>query len=250
MHVLITRPHDDGVALQAKLRALDILSTLAPTQALQFEKLSSLDLDNVQACVVTSRNGLKSVAHNALVERLSSKALYTVGSATADYAKTLGLTSVRIGPGTAKGLAEQIIKECDPKKGSILYIAGAHLAFDLKTALEVAGFTVREETAYRAEPVSCFPEPAIHALRDNKINAVILMSARSAASFAALVKHHNLTKATSRLHYFCLSSSVKDSLVSALPDVRQDCLLVAHRPNTEELLALITRFAANYRQIS
>jgi len=248
MHVLITRPHDDGVALQAKLHALNIQSTLAPTLTLQFEDLSHLDLTNVQACVATSRNGLKSVEHNALVDKMASRTLYTVGPATADYAKSLGLANVRTGPGTAKGLANQIVKECDPKRGTILHIAGAHLAFDLKAALEACDFNVREETAYRAEPTKRFPEPALQALSANNVNAVILMSARSATCFASLIAHHNLVEVTSRLQYFCLSASVKDSLLSALPDVHQDGLLVAHRPNTEELLALVTRFAANCRQ--
>ena len=115
----------------------------------------------------------------------------------------------------------------------------------LKPHLEAADFKVREETAYRAEPAQRFPDQAVQALCDNNVNAVILMSARSAMSFANLVTHHNLIEVTSRLHYFCLSDSVKESLRSALPDVHQDGLLVAHRPNTEELLALITRFAAN-----
>ncbi len=248
MHVLITRPYDDGVALQARLNTVDIQSTLAPSLTLEFEDLSDLDADDVQALVVTSRNGLRSLEHNRLIEKLSSKVLFTVGSATADYATALGFTSVRSGPGTAKGLGEQIVKACNPDKGTILHVAGAHLAFDLKAALEAGRFTVREKTAYRALRARCFPEPAITALNEKKVNGVILMSARSAGSFAQLVKQHNLTQITSRLHYFCLSSSVKDSLVAALPDVQETCLLVAHRPNTEELLALIARFAANYRQ--
>lgn len=247
MHVLITRPHDDAVVLQDKLRALNITSTLAPTLTLTFEDLSNLNFDSAQAIVVTSRNGLRSIEHSGLVENLRSKPVYTVGSATADYANAAGFGDVRTGPGTAKGLCQQIAKECDPEQGTIVHVAGAHLAFDLKAALGRLGFSVREITAYHARLASSLPEPAVAALKTNKVNSVILMSARSAQSFADLVKQHKLTQVTSQLHYFCLSSAVKDSLSQALPDIDQNCLLVADHPNTEELLALITRFAANYR---
>lgn len=246
MHVLITRPYDDGVALKTQLESRNIASTLAPTLTLSFETLADLDLAGVRAIVVTSRNGLRSLEHNRLIDHLSGHRLYTVGSATADYAHALGFRSVRIGPGTAEGLSKQIVEECDPANGAIIHIAGAHLAFDLKQSLEASGFEVREMTAYRAEPVQRFPESALSALNAKTVNAVILMSARSATAYATLVEHHALAQTISGLHYFCLSSSVQDALVRALPDIKEHCLSVADRPNTEELLALVTRFAAHY----
>ena len=250
MHLLITRPEDDARSLQTKLNALGIESSIAPALEISFEDLGADTFDSLQAIAITSQNALKSLIHNQLVESLQTHAVYTVGPATAELAKSLGFTSVTTGPGTARALAALLISECKPDKGAILHLAGAHLAFDLKAALEAEQFTVRDVVTYSAAPARTLPDAVITALSGKRVNGVILMSARSATSFADQIKRHNLAENATELCYFCLSPAVRDSLLAALPAVQAQSVRVPDRPNTEELLALITRFAANYGQTS
>lgn len=249
MHILVTRPEADGLAMQAQLSALDITATLAPTLDLKFQDCAGIDLSGTQAVAITSRNALKGIAHNNLIDALAAHDVYAVGAATAEFANSLGLASVTTGPGTAKALAAQIAAERDTNAGAIHHIRGEHVAFDFRSALEDEGFVVEETIAYRAEPTAQFPPAAVAALRENRISGVILMSARSAASFADLLQHHDLIRHAAAVHYFCLSPLVRDSLLSSLPHIEHNTISVPNQPNTEELLALIARFAANSRQI-
>lgn len=248
MHLLITRPKSDGKTLQAQLNALGIATTLAPTLDVVFEDLGDLNLEGVQAIVITSRNALKSLAHNSLISDLASLPIYTVGEATAEFAKSLGLTRVIAGPGTAKALADDLIARLERNGGPIHHLRGANVAFDLKSALKPHGFQFFETIVYRAEPVSQLTEAGQSALRDSSVNGVILMSVRSARAFVGLVKHHGFTDNAQHLNYFCLSPAIHDYLQTSFPNLPSRSIFVSDRPNTEELLALIGRFAANYRQ--
>lgn len=249
MKLLITRPQEDGNRLQKKLAARGIESVVAPVLHLTFEDLSDADLTSAQATLITSRNALKSLSLQNLIAPLTRKQVFTVAEQTAQFARSLGLQSVHAGPGTAKTLAEHIALQLKPERGPLHHIRGAHIAYDLTSDLVSRGFTVRETIAYRAQPLPDWPASVRNELSGNTVNGVILMSARSADAFSRLILHHDLTACLTRMHYFCLSDAVKDTLTSGFSNIRQDALSVPDRPNTEELLALISRFAAKYDKI-
>ena len=246
MHILITRPHDEAVATKTRLEALGLQTTLAPVLEITFEDITKIDTNDLQAIAVTSRNGIKSLHHNQTITDYNHLTCYAVGHATADLARSLGFRTVRQGPGTAKALAEMMVQELDPSAGGIAHFAGNHVAFDLNAAVREQGFKERRVLAYRATPARTLPDTAIAALKSGTVNGVILMSPRSAATFASLIEQHNLAATMNGLHFFCLSSSVKDALQTALEKQGDQCFSIPEHPNTEELLALITRFAANY----
>lgn len=243
MHILITRPHDDGVVLQNHLSVLGLQATLAPVLDLTFSVLTSDVFAHSQALIATSRNGLKSLEHNQLVTGLASKPLWTVGDATAGYAKSVGFQKVFAGPGTAQGLAKQILERCAPNAGALHHVGGAHLAFDLKGTLTKAGFQVDQTVAYRTNPISAWPDHVVQRIRRGEINGVILMSARTAEAFATLVKAHGLQSIARQMTVFCLSQAVKDKLLATLPDMEPNHLQISEKPDLEELLALVAGFA-------
>ncbi|MCH9765122.1 MAG: uroporphyrinogen-III synthase [Alphaproteobacteria bacterium] len=245
MHLLITRPNDDSQTMQASLEKIGVESTIAPVLTITFEALSDCDLAGVQSIIVTSQNSVKSLQHNHLVAKLNALPLYAVGPATARIAERVGFNNVKQGPGSAKALADVLTKDCDPTNGALIHFAGAHLAFDLKGVMEAQGYKIREVLTYRAVLAKQFPPPATAALNAGKVNGVILMSARSARAFTDLMRHHNLTSTAGQMHYFCLSPSVKDALLNTLAEPPAHPVLIPTQPNTEELLALIARFAAN-----
>jgi uroporphyrinogen-III synthase len=73
------------------------------------------------------------------------------------------------------------------------------------------------------------------------LDAVVLMSPRTAAVYAELVAAAGLTDGALRLNYLCLSQAVAQSLQS-LGAVRAD---VAVKPNTAEIVSLAGRVATH-----
>lgn len=245
MNILVTRPHDDGLVLQQQLHDRGINALLAPVLEISFQAPELPALDQIQAVIVTSRNALKAAKHLNLIPLLSRKPILTVASQTAAFARSLGLNNVQAGPGTAALLAKDIAENRQAGQGPLLFLRGNEVAFNLKSALEQDGFNILERVIYRATPVAAFQADVQQALTRNTVNAVLLMSARSATAFAHLVKLHKLENQAGQMDYFCLSPSVKDSLATALPMITQETIYVPGHPKTEELLALISDFAAN-----
>lgn len=93
---------------------------------------------------------------------------------------------------------------------------------------------------YRTQPAQALPEPARAALEGGAADGVVLMSPATAKVFTKIVQGADLTSALARLTYFCLSTAVAE--VVAAPGAAE--VLVARKPNLEEMLALIARRAS------
>ncbi|MEJ2228200.1 MAG: uroporphyrinogen-III synthase, partial [Alphaproteobacteria bacterium] len=159
-----------------------------------------------------------------------------VGEATAGYAVHLGFSDVRTGPGTAKGLADIILKM--PKRerhGIVLYLTGEHLAFDLEAQLSDHGFDVCRKIVYETREV---PEAATRQLVEKLnegVDGVILMSPRTASVFAQLLKQAKRPKEYPPFTCYCLSEAV----AAPLQQIADITIRVAHKPSEADLLALI-----------
>ncbi len=239
MHLLVTRPEPDAGELKARLEAMGHRATLCPLLAIDFTPGKALDLGGVQALVATSRNALRSLARSEALERARALPIFAVGPATAAEARAAGFTSPVEGPAAARDLAALVAAQVSPAEGTLLHLAGDTLAFDLKSALEQAGFKVREEVVYRTRPIDRLVPAAADAIRAGALDGVILMSPRTASVFADVVTGAGLAGAARRLAYFCMSHAVAQGLDRLGPvDAR-----VAPRPNTEEVLALLAQAA-------
>lgn len=242
MHFLLTRPdagpepeplHTALVAaghrvMRAPLLSITPVATMPP-------------LNGVQALIVTSRNGLKAVAAGPLAEEALALPLLAVGPATAALARHLGFRKVLEGAGNAIELQALISDQIDPSAGALLHLAGDVLASDFKSALGPKGFDVRTEVVYRTEAASALPSDVTATIRQGQFDGVVLMSPRTARVYAKLAGEAALTAEALGIVYFCLSEAVAREL-AALGSVR---VAVARSPNSEEMLALIAREAAD-----
>jgi len=235
MHLLVTRPEPDAGELKARLEAVGHRATLCPLLAIDFAPGENIHLGDAQALIATSRNAIRSLARNATLEQARMMTIFVVGPATAAEARAAGLTRIVEGPAAARDLVPLIADKVSSEKGTLLHLSGDTLAFDLKSALEQAGFAVREEVVYRTRTLENLEPAAANAIRTGSLDGVILMSPRTASVFANLVTAAGLSDAARRLAFFCFSEAVAQSLDRLAPlDVR-----VAGRPNTEEVLALL-----------
>lgn len=240
MRLLLTRP-DAGAESDPLMEAL----VAAGHQVAQAPLLSIVptgllpSFDGLQGLIVTSRNALKAVT--PLPEAALSLPLYAVGPGTATLARSLGFCRIVEGPGTGRELKALIASAADPSAGPLLHLAGETLAFDLKAALHEAGFTVRVETVYRAEPATALPSEIVAGLRQGAFDGVVLMSPRTAKVYATLIADAGLVASARPMIHFCLSDAVGRELCP-LGTVR---IVVARLPNSQEMLALIAREASD-----
>ena len=160
--------------------------------------------------------------------------LYAVGEATAEAAWDLGFAEVTAGPGTAAGLARLIAREVAPERGPLVHLAGETLAFDLEAALGAHGFTVRKAVLYRAVPAKALPPEAVALIASGRPKGVVLMSPRTAQTFAALIAKHGLVTQAKSLVCYCLSEAVAEAVAPLGCEIR-----VAARPREEDILALL-----------
>jgi uroporphyrinogen-III synthase len=235
MRLLVTRPEPDATRQAETLAARGHEPVIAPLLLVEPAAGAAFQLDGAQALIVTSRNALRALASHPALGAARALPLFAVGEATAKAANELGFSRVAAGPGTGAALAELIAETLDPERGALVHLAGETLAFDLKSALQAEGFTVRQPVLYRAVPATRLPEAVLALLNAGRLDGVVLMSPRTAAIFAALVARHEAQTAASRLDCYCLSAAVAQSL-----EPLKARTIVAARPREEDLLALIS----------
>jgi uroporphyrinogen-III synthase len=231
----------DGEAdpLEAALLAAGHSVTRAPLLSVSHAQTMPT-LDGVQALIATSRNGLRAVA-GLLPAAALTLPLYTVGPATAALGRKMGFKRVIEGASTARELQALVEAEARPDAGVLVHLAGDTLAYDLKGALAVAGFEVRTEVVYQTQEAGEFPAGVADTVRAGALDGVILMSPRTARVYARLTQKAGISNAARSLVYFCLSEAIGRELAGLEPAR----LEVARLPNSQEMLALITREASD-----
>ena len=236
MRILVTRPQASAQELGARLEALGHTVLIDPLLRVALLDFALTDVAGLQATVVTSRHALHSLARQPdVLTRLSSKPLFAVGPATAALGRAMGFEKLHEGPGDAAGLAAAIRSALPGTGRPILYLRGEVTAFDLAQDLNRHGLTVQTAVAYRTAPAITLLPATLDALARSSIDAVVLLSARTARTYADLILQHKKLKNIENIAHFCLAETIAQALAPlALSGIR-----VARRPRIEELLALV-----------
>jgi uroporphyrinogen-III synthase len=240
MRLLITRPEPDALKLAGVLEELGHEATVEPLLSASFDGADPIDVEGAQALIATSRNGLRALKSSPALAEARALPLFAVGKATAAEGRALGFETVITGAGTAAELVGHIVSSLDPAAGLLVHLAGDTLAVDLKGELEAHGFRVVQPVVYRMLAARAFSEDTVEQLATGEIEGVTLMSPRTAAVYASLVRRHGLVATIRPLPHFCLSQAVARRL-EPLGSVRVE---IAEAPRLEELLALIEEAAA------
>ena len=239
MRLLVTRPEPDGRALRAHLIAQGHEVLMEPLITIRFDDADPIELDGVQALIATSRNGLRALSTSPALEHARSLPLFAVGPGTAATARGLGFERVIKGPGTGRQLVNFIIELADVNGGPLLHLAGDVLAFDFASELTRLGYHVLRPIVYEAEPATRLSGSTATRLGNGQIEGVLLLSPRTAAIYAQLVKAHGLSDAVRGITHFCISAAAADRLADLAPAKVE----IAAEPNLQEVLALTARAA-------
>ncbi len=226
MRVLVTRPAEDGAETAARLRAMGHETLLAPLLETHFFDMPPPALDDVQAILATSANGVRAFA------RLSPRRdlpLFAVGPQTADMAAATGFADVRNADGDARALGDATARWTVPDKGVLLHVSGEQGSGVLAETLAAHGFTLRKAVLYRVDPASSLPADVRDALVANTLDAALFFSPRSARAFARLAGEFSVKGVIAA----CISAATAEGL----EPLSFAAVRIAERPNQDALLA-------------
>ncbi|MFA5957586.1 uroporphyrinogen-III synthase [Hyphomicrobium sp.] len=241
MHVVVTRPVRDAEPFKSRLEEFGCRVMLAPLFEVVARDIAADVLDGAAALIVTSRNALSALAASPALPSAVDLPIYVVGPGTAAAAQKMGFKQIIEGAGRAEDLVP-VLAANRPLGGRLIYLRGDVLAFDLEAALAESGVNIEAVLAYRAVAAETLPAEVIKALQTGGIDAVTLMSPRTARIWARLVAALSPPVQLSGLAFLCLSERVGQALGQS---VKADNIWVASHPNVEEMLALVKRLAAS-----
>lgn len=236
--LLVTRPLEDAEALVRRLGALGFACAVEPMLSMVWLDGPAPALDDVQALLFTSANGVRGYVRRT--DR-RDRPVYAVGDATAAAARNAGFASVESASGDVYALAALVRARLDPSGGALLHVAGSKVAGDLAGMLGEAGFTLRRAVLYDAVPASRLSDGTATIFRTSDLCGVLFFSPRTARSFVKLLAEAGLADRCRTVDAFCLSPAVAEAAraygdqgVTPWRRVR-----VAPRPEQDALLGLL-----------
>lgn len=232
VRLLVTRPREDAERFATALKQRGHRAVIAPLLELHVISAGEISLDNVQALLASSANGIRAFAARSPRRDLP---VYAVGPQTSETARQAGFAQVLSADGDSSALIAKVAGTADPAKGKLLHVAGAETAGRIKQVLETHGFQVDLAILYEAVPVETLPADAREHLRGGMLDGVLMFSPRSARTFAGLVAKEGLAQNCEKLDAFCISAAT----ASALSPLRFARIAVAGTPNQDAMLDLI-----------
>ncbi|MEQ1670346.1 MAG: uroporphyrinogen-III synthase [Hyphomicrobium sp.] len=247
MHVLITRPERDAADLKARIEALGCQVTVAPLLEIELLPIDAAAISAASGIIATSRNGLRALAQSPALPAALTKPLFVVGPATAAAAAGLGFTTIIEGSGTAEGLVPALIQHRANFTGPLVHLAGDHLAFDLAGATKPHGVQLDTVQAYRSVAAKTLNPQTLELLAADMIDAVILMSPRSARTWSGFAATLPVEADISKITHICLSSAVAHGLAAMPGKPGRIKTEIANQPNTDQIVALVYRLAGEVK---
>lgn len=232
MRALITRPDEDAAELRRELRRRGFDVIVEPMLTIASISGASIDVEGAQAIMFTSSNGVRAFAENCAERELPA---YAVGDTTARSCRDAGFRNVRSAAGNVDDLANLVIRECTPRAGRLIHVAGSVRAGDLAGALQAAGFDVARAPLYDAHPATSLSPGLISSLKRGQIDVALFFSPRTVSTFVSLARAAGLEDASKATTALCLSPTVAKR-AAAFP---WRALVIASAPTQTALLAAL-----------
>jgi len=232
--VLLTRPQAASEPLAHALQECGYEGVIEPLLTIIPAPTPMPEIANIQALMITSANAIESLAQGGFdAAQLFDLPCYCVGERTAAKASQYGFRHVEFSTGDGVDLAQKMERALSDKSRPILHIAGQNVDVRGRNELERLGFTVATWEVYMAMPARELSGHTLRLLQERKIDAVLFFSARTAETFAKLMRHHMLQTCCERLIAIGLSEAVTQPLTQ-LP---WRSLVAAPGPSEEAMIA-------------
>ena len=235
MRALITRPRENAGAIARALSERDIEPIQEPLLEIRATEHGPIELDGVQAILLTSAFGARELA--ASTDRRDLP-VFAVGDATAQAARDAGFGRVESARGDAEALALLVTDRLKPSDGALLHAGGRTVAGDLVGQLGEAGYEVRRVELYSALPAPALSIEAVEALNAGELDLVLFFSPRTAGTFVRLVQEAGIAERCAGATALCLSAQVAE----AARAVGWRRVEIADRPEQPAMIALVDRW--------
>lgn len=238
--ILTVRPNPDGDIDVAALTRRGVPALASPVMEAVYPVMPEMPTArSVAGVIFTSRHAIGAfldVFDGVLPADWTDSPVFVVGRASGRVARQAGFKDVTVGAGGGAGLAPRILARHDGASSPLLWPCAVDRGFDMAAAL-APDIAVTILPVYEMKPVPCLEDTALHALREDRVRAVILMSARSARLFRGQLVRHDLEN---RIAGMTLIAGSEGIAAAAGPGWARH--FVARRPTRARLLAIAALF--------
>ena len=140
MHILLTRPLDDSKELILKFTSMKHKVSHLPLLQIKKIETQEIDFSQFKGVIFTSANSLK----NLNISKIDKKIIcFCVGLATERKAKEVGFQNIFCAEGNVNNLKELILQNFNPKVGSMAYISGEIVSYNLDQDLISENYVIK-----------------------------------------------------------------------------------------------------------
>ena len=229
MHILLTRPLDDSKELILKFSSLKHKVSHLPLLNIKKKETKEIDFDQYKGIIFTSANALKNLDTAKIVKNI---VCFCVGLATEKKAKELGFQNIFCAEGNVNNLKELILQNFDPKIGSLLYVSGEIISYNLDRNLIEENYAVDRIINYTATPNENLDEKFLKEIKSSVPEIVYIYSENSAKTFYTIIKKYNLDNIWMETNLMCMGEKAS----AALNDIKWKKIFLFNSGEEEFLL--------------
>jgi len=235
--VLLTRPLGDNDALSHALDGAGARVLVAPLLTETLLDFETGDFGRFAGLIITSKRAAAALDRLGVPEAARSLPVFAVGEATAEAARAIGFTDLRIADATGVSLARLIAATWSG--GALLYLAGRDRSPDLEAGLDGAGIAYVPRVVYAMDQARSLPQDVASALAENAVAGAAFYSRRTAEAFVALTRAETFDRMRKALVCLCISEACAAPLAEAGFTERR----IAERPDGVATDRLVVAFA-------
>ena len=209
MHILLTRPLDDSKDLILRFTSLGHKVSHLPVINVLPVQYQEPDYSQFKGIVFTSANAIKNLNTSKIDKNIQC---FCVGNSTERIAKQSGFQNIFCAEGNVNNLKEIILQNFDKKKGSLIYISGELISFNLDKDLISEGYLVTRIINYSVKPIDTIREEFIKDLKSLIPDMVFIYSENSAKNFLNILKKYDLENEWMETNLMCLGERTSSIL--------------------------------------
>ena len=209
MHILLTRPFDDCKDLMLRFTSLGHKVSHLPVISIEPFQYDEPDYSQFKAIIFTSANAIKNLNMSKIDKNIEC---FCVGSSTEKIAKQSGFQNIFCAEGNVNNLKEIILQNFDKKNGSIIYISGELISYNIDKDLITEGYSVSRLINYTIKPIQEIKEEFVKDLKLFMPDIVFIYSENSARNFLKILKKYNLQDDWMETNLMCIGERASSVL--------------------------------------
>ena len=209
MHILLTRPFDDSKDLILRFTSLGHKVSHLPVISVEAVLYDEPDYSQFKGIIFTSANAIKNLNTSKIDKNIEC---FCVGNSTEKIAKQSGFQNIFCAEGNVNNLKEIILQNFDKKSGSIIYISGELISYNIDKDLITEGYSVTRLINYTIKPIQEIKEAFVKDLKLLIPDMVFIYSENSARNFLKILKKYNLQDYWMETNLMCIGERASSVL--------------------------------------